>query len=432
MPEPGYNNTMLRYLTLFFCVLGTLTVPGAQGNSDQRWYKGNLHTHSFWSDGDDFPEMIIAWYKSQGYDFLAISDHNVLHEKERWLAIGTNQTRVAALAKYVGKFGTNWVERRDSSTGPQVRLKLMREYRGLFEEPGRFLLIQSEELSDHFEKLPIHLNASNIKLHIPPQGGKSVREVMQNNVNAVLAQARATGEPILPHLNHPNFGWAVTAEDLAAVEGERFFEVYNGHPTVHNQGDSKRASTDRIWDIALALRLTSPKPEALYGIATDDTHNYHKQGVGLSNGGRGWIFVRCGALTPESLLQAMERGEFYASSGVTLKDVRAKGKKLTVEVAPEAGVTYTIQFIGTRKGVGVQSEPVLDDAEKPMVTTRRYSQEIGRVLREVEGPKAEYQLTGDELYVRARVVSSKTKANPSVAGEKEMAWSQPLFNVRTR
>jgi len=23
-----------------------------------RWWKGNLHTHTFWSDGDDFPEMV--------------------------------------------------------------------------------------------------------------------------------------------------------------------------------------------------------------------------------------------------------------------------------------------------------------------------------------------------------------------------------------
>src|SRR5205814_702981 len=32
-------------------------------DSGPRWWKGNLHTHSFWSDGDDFPEMIADWYK---------------------------------------------------------------------------------------------------------------------------------------------------------------------------------------------------------------------------------------------------------------------------------------------------------------------------------------------------------------------------------
>ena len=31
--------------------------------SDLRWYRGNMHTHSLWSDGDDYPEMIADWYK---------------------------------------------------------------------------------------------------------------------------------------------------------------------------------------------------------------------------------------------------------------------------------------------------------------------------------------------------------------------------------
>ena len=50
-----------------------------------RWWKGNLHTHSLWSDGDDFPEMIADWYKRHGYHFLALTDHNLLSEGEKWV-----------------------------------------------------------------------------------------------------------------------------------------------------------------------------------------------------------------------------------------------------------------------------------------------------------------------------------------------------------
>jgi hypothetical protein len=81
-------------------------------------------------------------------------------------------------------------------------------------------------------------------------------EPSQNNVNAVLAQRERIGQPMIPHINHPNFGWALTAEDMMVVRGERFFEVYNGHPGVRNAGDSQRASTERIWDIILTRRLT--------------------------------------------------------------------------------------------------------------------------------------------------------------------------------
>src|SRR5262245_57751873 len=49
-----------------------------------KWYKGNLHAHSLWSDGDDYPEMVADWYKKNGYHFLAISDGNILHQGTRW------------------------------------------------------------------------------------------------------------------------------------------------------------------------------------------------------------------------------------------------------------------------------------------------------------------------------------------------------------
>jgi len=68
---------------------------------------------------------------------------------------------------------------------------------------------------------------------------------MQKNVDAVLAQEKKTGQPMFPHINHPNFGWGITAEELAQVRGERFFEVYNGHPGVRNYGDEAHASVER-------------------------------------------------------------------------------------------------------------------------------------------------------------------------------------------
>lgn len=43
---------------------------------DGHYFKGNLHTHSTVSDGEATPEQLKALYKSHGYDFLAITDHN--------------------------------------------------------------------------------------------------------------------------------------------------------------------------------------------------------------------------------------------------------------------------------------------------------------------------------------------------------------------
>ena len=51
------------------------------------------------------------------------------------------------------------------------------------------------------------------------------------------------------------------------------------------------------------------------------------------------------------------------------------------------------------------------------------------MLAEVTGATASYTLKGDEIYVRAKIVSSKAKPNASIPGEVECAWTQPVVNV---
>lgn len=391
-----------------------------------RWWKGNLHTHSLWSDGDDYPEMIAAWYKERGYHFLALSDHNILSDHERWIPITKNKTGDAVLAKYVTRFGEAWVERRQVEGAKQVRLKMLSEFRQLFEEPGRFLMIQSEELTARFQSTPIHINVTNVREFIAPRSGNSVVEVMQNNVNAVVEQRQRTGTPMFPHINHPNFGWAITAEELMQLENERFFEVYNGHPLVHNAGDELRASTDRIWDIILTERLAELGKAPLFGLAVDDSHNYHGDPKKDSRPGRGWVMVRATSLGAEELIAALEAGDFYASSGVTLKDVRRGEAEIAVEIEAEPGISYRTDFIGTRRGYDRKRAPILAENGSPLRVTNTYSKDIGTVLSSVEGSTARYVFKGDEIYVRAHVTSSKLKADPSSEGEFEQAWTQPV------
>lgn len=47
-------------------------ITDSQGN---RWYKGNLHTHTTNSDGARTPEEALRIYKELGYDFIALTDH---------------------------------------------------------------------------------------------------------------------------------------------------------------------------------------------------------------------------------------------------------------------------------------------------------------------------------------------------------------------
>lgn len=389
-------------------LLSFLSLSTAQKKSiSETWYKGNLHAHSFWSDGNDFPEMIMDWYKNHNYDFAVLSDHNTLNAGEKWVTIDDNKTKKLALQKYQKKFEDHWIHtRKDSEGNTMVRLKTLQEYRSIFEASEEFLIIQSEEITDRYENKHIHVNATNIVNKIEPRGGKTVAEMLQNNIDAVNAQRKETGVPMIPHINHPNFGWSVTTDDIKKLDGEQFFEVYNGHPAVHNFGDDTRPGMDEMWDDILTAYILNNKPP-LYGLATDDSHSYHERKVGHSNTGRGWVMVNAQNLNPVSIINALEKGDFYATSGVDFNYIKKANNTLSFEVQPETGVTYKVQFIGTKKS-------------NPMDT--------GIVLKETNEIENSYTLTDDDLYVRAIIISDKLKENPYQEGETERAWVQPLIN----
>ncbi|HYP05559.1 MAG TPA: hypothetical protein VER03_04920, partial [Bryobacteraceae bacterium] len=167
------------------CLAAGALIAQATG-ATKVWYKGNLHTHTLNSDGDSTPHEVTTWYREQGYHFLVLTDHNHL-------------TDIGGLNAIHGA-------------------------------KNKFLLITGEEVSDSFRKKPIHMNAFNPERLVEPQHGDSVSSTIQNNVNEIR---RAKG---IPSLNHPNFHWAVTIEDMLALKGLGLFEVYNGHPMVNNDG----------------------------------------------------------------------------------------------------------------------------------------------------------------------------------------------------
>ena len=388
---------MQKLILLVFILASNLTAI----SQTPKWYKGNVHTHSLWSDGNDFPEMIMNWYKSNGYDFISLSDHNILAEGEKWVTIPAHPFRQQRFREYLEKYGKDWVvSRTDSAGGIQVKLKTLAEYRPLFQENEKFLIMSAEEISDQYQSKPIHIGAINVKELIKPQGGNSVAEVMQRNLDEVYAQRKRTGEIMFAHINHPNFQWAIKVEDMMQLKGDRFFEVYNGHPHVHNYGDSTTIGMEELWD-RLLIHYIKEGRDLLYGLATDDAHNYIEYNVGTSNPGRGWIMVRGESLTPQSLISAMEKGDFYSTTGVELRLLEYKDKTLRVEVKQAPGVDYTIQFWGARK-------------------SKR------KMLKEVKGTSASYTIKKKDLYVRAKIISNKPKANPYAEGDLETAWTQPV------
>jgi hypothetical protein len=298
-----------------------------------RWFKGNTHTHTLNSDGDSTPDDVVRWYRDHRYHFLVLTDHNFLTDTEALQALhGASE---------------------------------------------RFVVIKGEEVSDRFGEIPLHVNGLNVAREVTPQGGGSVTEILQRNVDAI----RGAGG--VPHINHPNFRWAMTAEELGAVRNNRLFEVFNGHPEINRLGGGGVPGLEEAWD-AILTRGT-----LLYGIAVDDAHVFKQPGNRNASGpGRGWVMVRAERLDPALVLAALERGDFYASTGVELADYQVTPAAMTVTIKATTFSKYRVQFIG--RG--------------------------GRVLKEDINNPAVYEFQGGEGYVRAKVIESNG----------DIAWCQPV------
>ena len=385
----------------------------ANAEENLSWFKGNTHTHSLWSDGNDFPEMIAKYYKDNGYHFLVLSDHNILSCGEKWMTIESVEKRrrtlgVPTMKKYLSTFGEEWVEIRGEENKKQVRLKALNEIRPLFEKEKNFIFIQGEEITNGFNGSPVHTNGINLMELIKPKKGNSLRETMRNNIIAVQEQAARLKKPMFAHINHPNFGWSITAEDIAHVLEEKFFEVYNGHPSINHMGNAQRPGDEKIWDIANTIRLSKLDALPLFGVASDDSHHYHG---GDSKPGRGWIMVNSSTLNEDTIVNSINAGNFYATSGVHFKHLHRNQQNgiLEFEIKAEDGIKYVTKITGTKKGE--ENDP----------------RKIGKVLASFEGVKVKYQLSENDWYFRATVHSSKNHPNPSFKGQMEKAWTQPVW-----
>tara|TARA_A100001011_G_scaffold128743_1_gene135737 strand:- start:6631 stop:7812 length:1182 start_codon:yes stop_codon:yes gene_type:complete len=369
---------------------------------EQIWHKGNLHTHSLWSDGDDFPEMIIQWYKDHDYQFIALSDHNTVGDSEFWYEIKERDLKNKTLEKYQKRFG-DWVETKKDSSKTFVRLKTFDEFQSKLDVPDSFLVIKSEEVTSSFEDKPVHINVTNIEEKIDPISGISVLDVMQRTLDAVHDQRKKLNIPMFAHINHPNFGYGISTEDIKQLNGERFFEVYNGHPSVNNEGDDMHVDTETMWDLINIHYYKEGKP-LIFGVATDDSHRYHSFSSKDSNSGRGWVMVNSKKLDTKNIISAMESGDFYSSTGVHLKKLSYDKKKISLIVEAEPGINYKIIFLGYQ----INSDEVVE-------------------LKNVQGTSATYNYQKEDIFVRVRITSDAKKNNPILDNETKKAWTQPYL-----
>ena len=340
---------------MFWLLALTLMVPplAAQTTASGRWYRGNTHAHTLNTDGDSPPDAVVRWYREHGYHFTFITDHEFI-------------TDVAPLE-------------------------------ALFGAAERFLVISGQEItqrvadSTHPDKWrQAHVNALGTTHVIRPLGerniavGSTVAATYRHHLHAIQEAAGAA------QIYQPTFRWSVPLGEMLGLPDSTLLEIWNGHPLVHNLGGSDGSgrampSVEALWDSLLTRGMR------IWGVADDDSHSFrpeHAENADLARPGRGWVMVRADTLTVPAILRALRRGDFYSSTGVTLRDYQVAGDEIRIEVLQAADRRYRTEFIGSE----------------------------GRLLAAVDGLTAAYRIGGGEGYVRARVTDSSGRR----------AWTQPV------
>lgn len=148
-------------------------------------------------------------------------------------------------------------------------------------------------------------------------------------------------------------------------------EVYDARLAL---GGSGAADATELWD-----RLLSAG-NRVFAVAGDDATGVNDPAIGGA-----WTSVLAPVHDRPSLLSAIRRGAFVASSGAEFTNLSVSGPTITAEAAPGS----SLRFIG--RG--------------------------GRLLRAVSGNAGSYHVTGSEGYVRVEAIGD----------DGGRAWSQPFF-----
>ena len=187
-----------------------------------RWYKGNTHTHTLNSDGDSTPDEVVRWYREHGYQFLVLTDHNFLTEVD----------------------GLNALHGADE----------------------RFLVIRGEEVTARRRR---QADARQ------RPGRRTAGRAAHGRLGRRRPAARRRRDPQrdgVPHINHPNFGWAITGRGAAAGPQQQAVRDLQ-RPSAGQQRGRRRRARPRggVGRILSSGTL-------LYGIAVDDAHDFKQPG----------------------------------------------------------------------------------------------------------------------------------------------------------
>ena len=279
-----------------------------------QWHKANLHCHTTTSDGHFTPEEMKKHYMDHGYSIVAYTDHETIFDNsylcdDNFIAITSVEYSIN------GSFETGFRNTR------VVHLNLYsKDIHNTF-HPGAS---QETFWKEHKERYGGE---------IPCDGYKRV--LTQESIQEVINRANKAG--FLVQFNHPN--WSLnTREDYVNLKGLWSLEIYNYMSHLITGADY----CPNIYEDMLR------SGHHLYCTMNDDNHNVDKSFNGSFGG---FNMVGVPSLTYENVMDALEKGIFYASMGPLIKSLvyDPDEKKVYVECSEVTSIIcvgYNRRFFG--------------------------------------------------------------------------------------
>ena len=255
------------------------------------FYKANLHCHSTESDGGITPQQLKEVYQQHGYSIIAYTDHRKLIDHSDL----TDQSFLALKG-----YELDFTE------------ELYPEQPFEFKKSSHFNLI-AKSLSVNSEAVDAVFDGSN---HTP------------ESVNRMIHAANKSG--FLVTYNHSRWSLA-NYTDYIPYEGLFAMEIYNYVSCVWA---GIYDYTPHIYEDMLRAG------KRLYCIAADDNHNIVSKTDPLFDSFGGWTMIKAENLQYDTIISAMERGDFYASHGPVINSLYVEDNTLHITCEPAAEILF--------------------------------------------------------------------------------------------
>lgn len=279
------------------------------------WYKGNLHSHTTNSDGRMTPEEAVKLYKSYGYHFICLSEHDVFTDlreqfdsKDFILLPGVEASAWLVNEEKTGLIKTHHIH---GILGNEQMQK----------EAG-------ENLLKHGEKL-------NPPVFVENWNGLEAAQQLSDYLHS---------RGCFTTYNHPVWS-RVDMEEVVSLQNIWAIEVYN-YGTAIECGEGQDTV---FWD-AMLKRGTH-----IHGFASDDNHNPWR----FFDSFGGYVMVRSEELSHEAIVNHLLTGDYYFTGGPEIYQWGIEDGNVFVECSDCEYINFIVGgVVGSSETVSKHINPV--------------------------------------------------------------------------